>query len=151
MYKIIKGPKMKYGIILIQIINILLNTFETGTQDSIDGYFISLIFGIFLCILLIIVQIFYKDKFWKNSIFGYIILIIPNIFLYFTNYRFIYYVTYLDYSINDVIIEAVDTGLANYSNNKVESLYPVIFYLLITINIIICIINIAKRNNKNGL
>jgi hypothetical protein len=134
-------------LIFLQNLNILSNQFETGTQGSIDGYMISFYIGIILSIVIILIQTL-KRKPCKIEI--KIVYFIPLIFslpLYIFNFDFLYYVTIVGYSINDVITNAIEYGIAEISkdNNDIEKIYPVVIYLLITINIIVCFINILKK------
>jgi heme/copper-type cytochrome/quinol oxidase subunit 4 len=139
---------MGYILIFIQNINILLNGFETGTQGSIDGYIISLYLGIILSIVIILVQIFYKNNLKKGVKIINIIFLNFSLSLYVNNFDYLLYVTIKGYSINDVIIGTIGTEAVGYAKNIGERIYPIIFFIMITINVIICIITIFSKNNE---
>jgi hypothetical protein len=138
---------MGYILIFIQNLNILFNGFETGTQGSIDGYIVSLYFGIILSIVIILVQIFHKNNLKKGVKIINIILLIFSLALYITNYDYLLYVTIKGYNINSVIVGTIGTEAVGYAQNINERKYPIIFYIMITINVIICIKNIFRKNN----
>jgi hypothetical protein len=123
-----------------------LNQLETGTQGSIDGYMISFYLGIVFVIGIILVQIFFKKYYEEKSKFIFIFLLIFNILLYVINFSFLYNVTIIGYSINDVLTNAIEYGFAEIDNtNDVERIFPVLFYLMITINVAVCLINIKRK------
>jgi hypothetical protein len=133
--------------ILLQNINILSNEFETGTQGSIDGYIVSLFVGIILSITIILIYIFQKKYFLKRLKSIYVFLLLFSLLLYITNFKFLYYVTIIGYSINDVITDIIKLKIADISNNNVEKIFPIVFYIMITINVVICMKNILKKRN----
>jgi hypothetical protein len=125
---------------------------ETGTQGSIDGYLISIYIGIILSVAIIIIQIFKRNNHGIISKIIYLLLLAFGLLLYIINFKFLYYVTIRGYTVNDVITNAMDYGLAVVSNdNEVEKFYPIIVYLIISINVIVCFINIrTKKQDGNG-
>jgi hypothetical protein len=141
---------MGYVLIFIQNLNILFNGFETGTQGSIDGYIVSLYFGIILSVVIILAQIFHKNNLKKNVKIINIILLIFSLALYAANFDYLLYVTIKGYSVNSVIVGTIGTEAAGYAENTGERIYPIIFFIMITINVIICIINM-ERKRKVGI
>jgi hypothetical protein len=134
-------------LLFLQTINILTNDMETGTQGSIDGYLISIYTGIILSVAIIIIQIFKRNNHSIISKIIYLLLLAFGLLLYIINFKFLYYVTIRGYAVNDVITNAIDYGLAVISNdNGVEKFYPIIVYLIISINVIVCFINIRTKN-----
>ena len=100
--------------------------------------------------MIIIRQILKKYNYNKYNIFKiiiYYLLIILNILLYINNFKYLYYVTINGYTINSVITKMIIFDIMSEINN-IERIFPIIFYLMITLNIIICIINIVKYTNK---
>jgi hypothetical protein len=90
---------------------------------------------------------FLKKRHEEKSKFIFIFLLIFNILLYVSNFSFLYNVTIIGYSINDVLTNAIEYRIAEINNtNNVERIYPVLFYLMITINVAVCLINIIKKN-----
>jgi hypothetical protein len=136
---------MNFILIILQNLNILFNGLETGTQGSIDGYIVSLYIGIILSIVIILTQIFHKYYLKNGMRIKYTILLIFSLLLYIPNFDYLLYVTINGYSINDVIIGAVETDIASYAQNISERIYPIIFYIMITINVI-CLINVLRKN-----
>jgi glucan phosphoethanolaminetransferase (alkaline phosphatase superfamily) len=135
-------------LIFFQILNILSNEFETGTQGSIDGYIISFYIGILLSIAIILIQIFQKNYLNKVIKIVYFILLLCSFSLYIINFKFLYYVTIIGYSISDVIVNSMKYDIAEISkDNAIEKIYPIIVYLIITINVIICFINIFQKRD----
>jgi len=134
-------------LIFIQNINILFNGYDTGTQGSIDGYVVSLYIGVILSFVIILVQLFYKAYSNRNVKIIYIVFLIFSLSLYVENFKYLFYVTIKGYGINDVITGAAGTEIAWYAQNINERIYPVIFYLIITVNVLICFYNAFKKRN----
>jgi hypothetical protein len=119
---------------------------ETGTQGSIDGYLISIYIGIILSIAIIVVQLLKKHNHSIRSKIILLILLAFGLLLYSINFKFLYYVTLRSYTINDIITNSIDYGLAVVpADNGFDKFYPIIVYLLITVNVIICFINIIPK------
>jgi hypothetical protein len=137
---------MKFILIILQNLNIFFNGLETGTQGSIDGYIVSLYIGIILSIVIILAQIFHKYYLKNGMRIIYTILLIFSLLLYIPNFDYLLYVTINGYSINDVIVGVVETDIASYTQSISERIYPIIFYIMITINVIICLINVLRKN-----
>ena len=91
-------------LMFFQVINIATNQLETGTQGSIDGYVVSIIFGIILSIAIILIQKYRKEYFKKGIKIIYFILLVFSILLYIGNFKYIYYVTIVGYKINDLLV-----------------------------------------------
>jgi hypothetical protein len=134
-------------LIFFQVINIATNQLETGTQGSIDGYVVSIIFGIILSIAIILIQKYRKEYFKKGIKIIYFILFVFSILLYIGNFKYIYYVTIVGYKINDLLVYKINQleNVEYFGNNYVEKIYPILFYLMITINVVVCFINIFSK------
>ena len=134
-------------LVFLQVINIATNQLETGTQGSIDGYIISIIFGIILSMAIMLVQKYHKNYLKKGIKIAYFILLLFSVLLYIENFKFIYYVTIVGYRINDLLVYKISQleNIEYYGNNYVEKIYPILFYLMITINVVVCFINIFSK------
>jgi hypothetical protein len=93
------------------------------------------------------VQIFQKYYYRARIRIIYSVLLIFSLLLYISNFKYLYYVTIIGYSINDVIVNSIGYGIGEISgNNYIEKTYPIIIYLMITINVIVCCINVFTKS-----
>ena len=144
--------KLNCLLIIIQIFNIISAWFETGTQGSIDGYVLSLIVGFILLIGIVItylrINIIENKKFRITNI----ILAISSMYLFYTQFPFIYYVTMNGNRINDVLTNIIVIGIAKGSAGVFERILPVIMYTYIGTNIYVCLgrIRIKTRKSTNN-
>ena len=133
--------------IILQIINIQLSGFGTGTQGSYDPYLESVIIGLILGIVIII---FNKNQLPSNKaiagIFG--IMVLFNIILLYIQIPYIKYVIIKGRRISSVISDIAYLNIDLDKASAIERLLPILIDILILENIGICIRRISKVRRK---
>ena len=119
-----------YVLITIQIINIYSALLETGTQGSIDGYKISVLFGVIIFIITFILYFILNTV--KKSRFLLILFFVQTIILYLIHFPYIKYVVFQKFTINDVITDVIKWGAFSEQKNKFEIFLPILMYMYIT-------------------